>query len=290
MRRFLFLAGAFLLAALLLAMVATMGFTDRLDRQFVYFPTKEIERTPADAGLAFEEVYFTADDGVRLHGWHLPAQQVPAGPGKSPSAIPLTLLWFHGNGGNLGHRVDDLAFLNRRLGVNILIFDYRGYGKSQGRPAEAGLYRDARAALHYLSTRPDVDPAGIVYLGRSLGTAVAVELASNYRRPAGVILVSPLTSLGDMARFAHPVLPLHWLAGNRFNTLSRVGLLDAPLLVIHSRADETVPYEQGRRIFEAAKPPKQFLELPAAGHNDGFAQDGAAIHRAFADFLASLPR
>ena len=284
MAKLLILAG--LLAVLLLLAVTTMGMTDWLDRKFVFFPTAEIERTPAEVGLAFEDVYFVTDDGLTLNGWFVPAQ---SGAGAPPGHIAgITLLWFHGNGGNLGHRADDLEFLSRRLGVNIFIFDYRGYGSSRGRPSEAGVYRDARAALQYLLSRSDVDPDRIVFLGRSLGTAVAVELAANYQQPHGLILVSPLRSLGDMARFLHPYLPMHWLAGNRFNSLARIGRVSSPLLVIHSETDETVPVEQGRRLFRAANPPKHFLALAAAGHNDNLAQDGAEVGDALVGFLASL--
>ena len=284
MSRVLLLAG--LLAVLLLLVVTVMGMTDWLDRKFVFFPTAAIERTPADAGLVFEDVYFPTDDGLTLNGWYVPAQ--PATGEPAGRAVGTTFLWFHGNGGNLGHRVDDLAFLNRRLGVNLFIFDYRGYGNSQGRPSEAGVYRDARAALDYLSSRPDVDPERIVFLGRSLGTAVAVELAANHRQASGIILVSPLASLADMARFLHPYLPMHWLAGDRFNSMARISDVSSPLLIIHSEVDETVPVEQGRRLFQAANPPKEFLALTNAGHNDNLAQDGAAIEEALDNFLASL--
>ena len=284
MSRFFLLAG--LLAVLLLLVVTAMGMTDWLDRKFVFFPTAAIERTPADVGLKFEDVYFPTDDGLTLNGWFVPA---PPTAGEAAGRVAgTTLLWFHGNGGNLGHRVDDLAFLSRRLGGNLFIFDYRGYGSSQGRPSETGVYRDARAALNYLSSRPDVDPERIVFLSRSLGTAVAVELAANYQRPSGIILVSPLTSLGDMARFLHPYLPMHWLAGDRFNSLARISDVSSPLLIIHSEVDETVPVEQGRRLFQAANPPKEFLALTNAGHNDNLAQDGAAIEEALDNFLASL--
>ena len=127
-----------------------------------------------------------------------------------------------------------------------------------------------------------------MFLGRSLGTAVAVELAANHRQPSGIILVSPLASLGDMARFLHPYLPMHWLAGDRFNSMARISDVSSPLLIIHSEVDETVPVEQGRRLFQAANPPKEFLALTNAGHNDNLAQDGAAIEEALDNFLASL--
>ncbi len=275
-------------AVLLLLAVAGMGLTAQLDRWFVFFPTAAIERTPASVGLPFEDVYFEAEDGVRLNGWYVPA---PPGAAASPGPAPLTFLWFHGNAGNLSHRVEDLATLHRRLGLNLFIFDYRGYGNSGGRPAEAGLYRDARASWSYLTSRPDVAPERVVFFGRSLGTSVAVELAAELppgSQPGGVILISPFTSLGDMARRLYPCLPLHWLAGDRFNTQARIGRVHRPLLLIHSEQDEIVPVAQGRRLFRAANPPKDLLLLPRAGHNDHLDGGDAELWAGLEGFLDSL--
>ena len=294
-----------------------MSLMERFERKFVFFPTAVIELTPSDAGLEFEDVYFVTDDGIRLNGWYVPAPRpesdssgntntntdTPASsnePGSSDTP-EVTILWFHGNGGNIGHRVGDLALISRRLGVNSFIFDYRGYGRSEGEPSESGVYRDARAALDYLSSRSDVDPEGIVFFGRSLGTAVAVELAEDLaedlaealagdKTPYGMILVSPLTTLKDMARALHPLLPLHLLVGSRFDSLSRIGNIHCPLLVIHGENDEIIPLEQGRELFEAANSPKRFLSLPATGHNDSFSGSGAELWQSLDNFLASLPR
>ena len=134
----------------------------QLEKRYIFFPTSEIEYTPDQASLEFEDVYFATEDGMELNGWFLP------GDGD------VTFLWFHGNGGNIGHRVEELALFNRRLKVNQFIFDYRGYGKSTGKPSEQGTYIDSRTALAYLGSRSDVDPEKIVYFGRSLGSAVAV--------------------------------------------------------------------------------------------------------------------
>ena len=273
---------------MLLAVVA-MSWTDPLDRWFVFFPTAEIERNPASVGLDFEDVYFVTGDGVTLNGWYVPAR--PGSGEPSGPASEITFLWFHGNGGNLSHRVEDLALLNRRLGVNVFIFDYRGYGRSEGRPSESGVYRDARAALNYLRSRSDVDPNRVVFFGRSLGTVVAVELAAappEAWQPYGIILVSPLTSISDMARAVHTWLPMHWLAGNRFNTLARIGNVHSPLLLIHSDKDEIVPVEQGRRLFKAANHPKSFHLWSGAGHNDGFSWADAEFWTSLDDYLASL--
>ena len=294
--------------------MAIVGLIDLLHRQLVFFPDRAVTRTPADLGLDFSEVYFRASDGIRLHGWFIPAPAATHHPvhpeSAAPSAHPepaaaqsahpelvegqanLTILWFHGNAGNLGYQVDDLAALRQWTAANIFIFDYRGYGNSAGRPSERGFYRDARAARRYLLTRPDIDPQRIILYGRSLGTAAAVELAANPPDgppPYAVILYSPLTSLGDMAKAVHPRLPLHWLAGGQFNSLARIGGVSRPLLIIHSAADEIIPVEQGYRLFAAAPEPKQFLIPDAAGHNDPLDLSDTALGNGLTDFLNSLP-
>ena len=304
--------------------MAVVGLIDLLHRQLVFFPDRAVTRTPADLGLDFAEVYFRASDGVRLHGWFIPGPaaaqsahpahsarpELVEGPPNQPvhpepaaatqSAHPelvagsanLTILWFHGNAGNLGYQVDDLAALRQWTAANIFIFDYRGYGNSAGRPSERGFYRDARAAWRYLLTRPDIDPQRIILYGRSLGTAAAVELAANPPDgplPYAVILYSPLTSLGDMAKAVHPRLPLHWLAGGQFNSLSRIGGVSCPILIIHSAADEIIPVEQGYRLFAAAPEPKQFLIPDAAGHNDTLDLSDTALGQGLTAFLNSLP-
>lgn len=311
--------------------MAIVGLIDLLHRQLVFFPDRAVTRTPADLGLDFAEVYFSTADGVRLHGWFIPgpaaaAQSAPSARPElvegwpAPSAHPelvagqpahpepadgitahpelvegstnLTILWFHGNAGNLGYQVDDLAALRQWTAAHIFIFDYRGYGNSAGRPSERGFYRDARAAWRYLLTRPDIDPQRIILYSRSLGTAAAVELAANPPDgplPYAVILYSPLTSLGDMARAVHPRLPLHWLAGGQFNSLARIGGLSRPLLIIHSAEDEIIPVEQGYRLFAAAPEPKQFLIPDAAGHNDALDLSDTALGNGLTAFLNSLP-
>ena len=284
--------------------MAAVGLIDLLHRQLVFFPDRAVTRTPADIGLDFAEVYFNASDGVRLHGWFIPgpaaAHSAHPEPAAAPSAHPelvegqpnLTILWFHGNAGNLGYQVDDLAALRQWTAADIFIFDYRGYGNSSGRPSERGFYRDARAAWRYLLTRPEIDPQRIILYGRSLGTAAAVELAANPPDgplPYAVILYSPLTSLGDMAKAVHPRLPLHWLAGGQFNSLARIGGVSRPILIIHSAADEIIPVEQGYRLFAAGPEPKQFLIPDAAGHNDPLDLSDTALGQGLTAFLNSLP-
>lgn len=265
-----------LVALLLVALVLLVGLWTQLERLFVFFPTSELRYTPDQVGLDYEDVYFTTEDGQRLNGWFV------------AGSTDITWLWFHGNGGNMGHRVEEMALIHRQLGVNLFIFDYRGYGRSGGKPSEQGIYRDARAALDYLQGRSDVVPEKIVYFGRSLGAAVAVQLAST-SPPLGLALVAPFTSLGDMARVAYPRLPLGWLVSNRYNSLARLPQVHRPLLILHGDQDETVPLSHSQKLLQSANPPKCLQILPGAGHNDTYLAAGSAYWDALREFLDALP-
>ena len=241
------------------------------EKQFVFFPEPEVANTPAQAGLRFEDIYLTASDGVNLHGWFLPAPDDASGPETQ------TWLWFHGNGGNLGTRVGQLERAHRLLGVHQFIFDYRGYGNSEGSPSERGTYLDARAALHYIRQRPDLDSGRIVYFGHSLGAAVAVELAVSHP-PAGLALIAPFSSIRDMAKLALPLPFVGWVVRNHYNSLSLIPEVHAPLLILHGEMDEIVPHSQGLKLFDAANQPKRFVTLPDASHNNA--------HHVAADVMA----
>ena len=246
-----------------------------IEKRYIYFPHKELVGTPAQWGLPFEEVHFAASDGVRLHGWFVPGR------------TEVTWLWFHGNAGNISHRLEDLMLMHRGLGVNFFLFDYRGYGLSDGRVSEEGTYRDARGALGYLLSRPDVNAEQIVYFGRSLGSAVAVWLATQHR-PGGLILESPFTSVKDMAKMAFPHLPVYLLIRTKYDSLSRIGDVSCPLLILHGDRDEIVPIAQARKLFEAARDPKRFYTITGAAHNDTYIVGGEPYFGALADFIASL--
>ena len=262
-----------LLTLLLVVLMAVL--LSQVERFFIFFPTSDIIMTPADLDVRYEEVFFETKGGRRLHGWFVPG----------PSSPGVTWLWFHGNGGNVSHRADEIAQIHRRLGINVFIFDYQGYGISDGRPTEQGTYQDSRAALAYLKSRPDVDPQQIVYFGRSLGAAVAVELALEHP-PAGLVLVAPFASLRDMARIHYAALPVaSWLAGNRYNSLERIPNIQAPLLILHGNQDTIVPISQGEKLYQAANQPKQFLNLPGAGHDDTYIAGRDAYWNVLAEFL-----
>ena len=263
--------------AVVVVLYVVMGlllrFTSMIN-QFIYFPDSIIYQDPGDFGLEFEDVYLTTSDGVRIHGWFVP------GSGDT------TLLWFHGNGGNISNRADNIAGLNRRLGVSILIIDYRGYGLSEGSPNEEGTYLDAEAAVAHALSRPDVDPERMVLFGRSLGCAVAAEMALRHDVYA-VVLESPFTSISAMAGRAYPFLPgLGLLVGNMYDTLDKAARIDAPVMVLHGDGDDIVPFEMGREVFEAAREPKRFYRIRGAGHNDTYAVGGAPYLDALGSFLA----
>ncbi len=224
-------------------------------------PSRRISATPAQIGLSYEELELITEDGLRLHGWFLPATGQARG----------TLLFFHGNAGNISHRLDSLKIFHS-LGLAVLIFDYRGYGQSEGQPSEQGSYRDAEAAWNYLTEQKGIPSAEILIFGRSLGAAVAAYLAA--RHPAkGLILESAFTSVPDLAAELYPILPARWLSRFNYDVYGHLQAITAPLLVVHSREDEIIPFRHGQKLYQAAQQPKQFLRLQGS-HNEGFLQTG----------------
>jgi len=240
--------------------------------RFVYFPYAALEATPRDVSLRYEDVFITTDDHVRVHGWFLPHE--------SPRA---TLLFFHGNGGNISHRLDSLLIFHG-LGLSVLIIDYRGYGRSEGRPSEAGTYSDALAAWRYLVRDRNTTGEDIVLFGRSLGSAVAVWLASRHT-PRALILESGFTSTADMGRHYYPFLPVKWLTRIKYDSLTRIGSVRCPILFVHSPGDDIVPYALGRKLYAAANEPKSFLEI-TGGHNEGFLVSGKSYVEGLDNFLS----
>lgn len=236
-------------------------------------PGRDLRATPADAGLAYEELTIATADDEALHAWFVPAAEEQA----------PTLLHFHGNAGNIGDRLP-LLELFHDLGLNTLIVDYRGYGQSTGRPSEEGTYRDARASWRHLVEERDIAGGRILLHGQSLGGAVAAWLATEVA-PAGLILDSSFTSVPDIAAELYPWLPVRWLARIDYDTLSRIPAIDAPMLVLHSRDDDIIGFHHGQRLAEAAG-----VELVAlrGGHNDAFFRSRARYRQAMQDFVEQL--
>ena len=230
----------------------------------LYFPSRAILQTPAGAGLDYSDLVIETDDGERLHGWWIGARAARVG----------HLLVCHGNAGNVGDRVLHAALLTA-AGFDVLLFDYRGYGRSSGTPGEQGTYRDARAARACLLDRPGIDRSRIFYLGESLGGAVAIELACSHP-PAGLVLVSTFTSIRDASRVHYPFIPAP-LVPDAYPSLERIRTLHAPLLVLHGEHDETAPLAHGKALFDAAPRPKRMQVYPGLGHNDLVPRAGRAL-------------
>ena len=259
-----------------LFVLAITGAGCGLENGSIFFPDQGITKTPSDVGLKYEDLYITTPDGIRINAWFVPFPD-----------SRTSILWFHGNGGNLSHRVQSILLSRAKLQINILMIDYRQYGKSEGNISEEGTYQDAVAAYDYLANRRELDTDPIIIYGHSLGAAVAVELAT--RRPAqGLILEAPFTSIKDMAKETLPWLPIGPLLLTRYDSYSKMDRIGTPLLVLHGDQDETVPYEHGRRIFEAAKEPKTFYTIPGSGHNNARIIGGKPYFEVIRRFIDSL--
>ncbi len=223
-------------------------------------PGRTLTATPKDAGFDFEDVFLETSDGLKLHGWYVPAAQTSG-----------VVLFLHGNAGNISHRLDSIAIFHE-LGLDTLIIDYRGYGRSQGKPSEKGTYLDAEAAWHYLVSSRGVAADRIIVFGRSLGGAVAAWLASQYT-PAALIVESSFSSALDMARKLYPFMPVRLITRLEYPVSQYVSRLQCPLLVIHSRDDEIIPFTMAEAIYDSATEPKSLLEI-WGDHNNGFLLSG----------------
>jgi fermentation-respiration switch protein FrsA (DUF1100 family) len=245
----------------------------RIEDRFIFHPDHVTDRDPSHIGLRFEDVFFTTQDGLRLHGWFIPHQEARA-----------TLIWFHGNAGNISDRLLNIKLLHDRIATNIFIFDYRGYGRSEGTISEKGTYLDGAAAMKYLLGRDDAAARRLILFGRSLGAAVAAEMAIQFNS-LGLILESPFVSIREMARAIFPSLPIAWLLRTRFDTMEKVRLVKTPILVLHGDRDATVPFSQGKKVFEVASQPKKFYRIVGATHNDTFVVGGEEYYGALREFI-----
>ncbi|MDT8376878.1 MAG: alpha/beta hydrolase [Mariprofundaceae bacterium] len=264
------------LASVLLSTMAFMtGWMLMFEDQYIYYPTREIYDTPKAAGLEFQDIHLTADDGTALHGWLIP----------HPEAR-FTLLHFHGNAGNISHRLH-LYKQWHRMGLSVFAIDYRGYGKSEGAPSEAGFYNDARAAWKELVGRQEIPASRIIVAGRSLGCAVAAKLATE-TTPAALVLETPFTNIPDMAAEHYPwIVPVRLLVKTQFDTLDLIKNVHAPAMVVSAGEDEIVPAAMSKKIHAAANEPRQFVTL-SGNHNDFDISSSTAYATAWQQWLNRL--
>ncbi len=260
----------FICGIVLLAMVR-----GSLERLFVYYPAREIEAVPSQIGLQYQDVLAATRDGINLHGWYIPR----------PGAL-YTFLIFHGNAGNISHRLEWIKMLHD-LGAHVMIIDYRGYGRSEGKPLEEGLYLDALAAYGWWSKEHAAGRNKLVLIGESLGCAVAVDLAARVQVD-GIVLQSGFTTAWDMAKAHMPMGLLQPVIGVRFDSASQIAKLTCPKLIIHGDRDEVVPFRLGRRLYDLALPPKEFYEVAGAGHNDLIRTASTEYTKRLRDFLSHL--
>jgi uncharacterized protein len=249
-----------------------------LDQLFVYHPAPWEDRDWVRlSGLPLQDVWFQASDHTKLFGWYV--ESAPSAP---------VLLWCHGNAGNIIHRLENLASLVQ-IGLSVFLFDYRGYGRSRGTPTEDGLYQDALGAYRYLLDSKRIRAERLVLFGRSLGAAVAGDLASRHKA-AGLILESCFPSVEAVARAFYFGLPAHWLLGARYDLVERLPKIKMPILVIHGERDTIIPIEFGRKVFEAAPQPKMFYPVPGADHNDLTFVGGRAYFQRLKQFVEEVVR
>jgi len=258
---------------IVVAIVFVLVYIRYFEHKSLYFPTKEIEFVPSAVGLSYEDIYLETDDGIRLNAWFIPARD-----------SKLTLLFCHGNGGNISHRVEKILILNE-LGLDIFIFDYRGYGRSSGRPSERGLYKDAQAVYDYLIAEKKVSPDRIVLYGESLGGVVAVDLAA-IKTAKALITESMLSSTKDVARVVYPIFP-NFLISSKFDSVSKIKNVNIPKLIIHSKNDEIIPFSQSQKIFKASPEPKKQLVL-IGSHNTCFLDSSDVYTSGIREFLGEL--
>ncbi len=259
--------------AVVLVYLAVVAIMFGLQNSLIFFPSVHPDGIWHPRGLAFEDAWFEASDGTRLHGWYVPRE-----PARG------VVLFAHGNAGNLSHRAEILRELVDTLGVSVMIFDYRGYGRSAGAPSEQGILSDARAARRWLAERAQIAEPEIILLGESLGGAVMVDLAASDGARA-LVLLDTFSSLADVGAYHYPWLPVRLFLRTRLDSVSKIGDYHGPLLQIHGDADSIVPLALARRVFDAANEPKRFVIVHGADHND---LPSSSFYRAFDELLSQL--
>jgi len=255
-----------------IAYLALLVFVYFRQKSIIFYPIRDILQTPNDIGLSFEDFTVKTGGGVSISGWYIPAHQERG-----------VLLFCHGNAGNISHRLDSIRIFHD-LGLTVCIFDYRGYGKSEGSVTEKGTYLDAEAIWDYITSVKHVPPERIILFGRSLGSAVAAHLALTHQAGA-LIIESGFTSIPDLGKKFFFFLPIRFLSRYQYATIEKIGRIQIPKLFIHSPGDEIIPYMHGVALFEKASEPKEFLRI-MGGHNEGFLLSGETYTRGLDAFIS----
>jgi fermentation-respiration switch protein FrsA (DUF1100 family) len=255
--------------------ILIVSYIKYIENRGIFYPQKEIDFTPALINLNFDDIYFDTADGVRLNAWFIPG----------PSA-KYTILFLHGNAGNIGSRIEKIQMFNAK-GLNTFIIDYRGYGHSKGRPSEKGLYLDGLAAFDYLVNIRKLPEQNIILYGESVGGSIAIEVAAK-RNARALITEEAFSSAKDMAKVIYPFLP-RFLFADKYNSLKKVRFIKIPKLFIHSVSDEIVPFKLAEKLFNAAAEPKELIEIEGS-HNRAFIDSQKKYLAAISLFISKLDR
>ena len=246
-----------------------------MENSIIFHPDKKLDDNPSNWNLYYRDIKFFTPDGQKLHGWFFPLSE------ESP-----VLLFCHGNAGNMSHRIENIKSLIKK-NISVFIFSYRGYGQSSGKPSEKGIYTDGIAAYDYLTKSEMISSGNIVVFGRSLGGAVAIEIALK-RKVRCLIAESTFTSIKDMSKTIFPFSIFSPFVPNHYNNSLKIENVSAPKLVIHGRNDEIVPFDMGRKLYAQAKGAKIFLQVHGAGHNDTYIVGGEEYFEAIRKFILSI--
>ncbi len=263
--------GIFIVLLIFFLAVSFSCFYPQIENFFVFYPVSSFDSSPGDWRMNAEDIFFNSDDKTRLHGWFFPLK----------GEVPV-ILFCHGNAGNISHRLDNIKFLLER-GLPVFIFDYRGYGKSAGRPSETGLYRDGLAAYDFLVNQKNIPADRIVLFGRSLGAAITIEIALK-RKIRSLIIESAFTSSKGMAKTLFPFSLISFFLPSHYNNLEKIARVKVPKLIIHGEEDDIVPFYMGQEIYHVAQDPKYFFPIKNAGHNDTYIVGGRKYFEALSSF------
>jgi fermentation-respiration switch protein FrsA (DUF1100 family) len=252
--------------------ILTYFFYPRIENLLIFYPEAHFDFLPSDWSLTCEDVYFDTKDNTRLHGWFFPLK------GEAP-----VILFCHGNAGNISHRLENIKLLLDE-GMQVFIFDYRGFGKSGGKPSETGLYMDGLAAYDFLVNQNRIPPDRVVPFGRSLGASVAIEISLK-RSVRSLIIESPFTSTKEMAKTIFLFNAFAFLLPPHYNNLEKINRVTVPKLIIHGENDEIVPFSMGEKLYQTSRPPKYFLPIKQATHNDTYLVGGKRYFETLSGFI-----